>query len=169
MKKTPMLIITALIVSIIYLVGCSKKSSSTTKNCTNPADCIVNTWYMQQWYANYDGTVVRIYSNGSSGNLNNVIDSLSWVFTSDNKWTQYTSKNVDDAGTWTLFSDDSTVSLLSAYSDTFAIRSITPTVLNIDIAFDHNYPSVNAVNLALGSGLDTAKLSGYMVTWTTTQ
>ena len=164
MKKIPNFIIIAITITCIYFLSCSKNSSSSTTQppptCANPSDCILNTWHLKQVFANYNGSIISITGNG--GNF----DSQYMVF-ANNVWTEYSSPDtVFDAGTWKI-TPDSTVEINSTYPDTFKIAQITPDTLKINIPFDHNYPSYPAVQGALVSGLDTAKLSAYLQTYTT--
>jgi hypothetical protein len=166
MKRFCNFLIVVIPITAIYFLSCSKKSSPPTQNCSNPSDCIVNTWYLQQWQANYNGSVITIYTKGSSSNLNNNIDSLSWVFASNNQWTEFSSPTiVHDVGTWKILPNDTTIEINAADPDTFSITSITVNTLIINVPFNHNYPSFDAVELAIGSGLDTAKLTAYEVTF----
>jgi hypothetical protein len=171
MKKIPNFIIIAITITCIYFLSCSKNSSSSTTTlppptCTNPSDCIVNTWYLKQELANYNGSIVTIFVKGGNANLINDFNGQYFVFT-NNTWTEYSSPDtMFDAGTWKIL-PDSTVEINSTYPDTFKITSITPDTLNINIPYDHNYPSYPAVETAIVSGLDTAKLSAYLLTYTT--
>jgi hypothetical protein len=122
---------------------------------------------MKQELANYNGSLVTIFVEGGNANLINSFGSQYWVF-GNNTYTEYSSHDtVFDAGTWKILSD-STVEINSTYPDTFKITSITADTLNINIPYDHNYPSFPAVETAIVSGLDTAKLSAYLLTFTTT-
>jgi hypothetical protein len=171
MKKIPNFIIIAITITCIYFLSCSKNSSSqkTTlpPTCTNPSDCIVNTWYLKQVLVNYNGSIITTFGNGGNANLNNDDASQYMVFT-NNIWTEYSSPDtVFDAGTWKIL-PDSTVEINSTYPDTFKITRITPDTLIGHSLFDHNYPSYPAVQAALAGGLDTAKIIGSTSTYTTT-
>jgi hypothetical protein len=163
MKITPGFIIIAITITCIYFPSCSKNSSSSSTTlppptCSNPSDCLINTWHLKQVLANYNGMTTTL-----SGNF----DSQYMVF-ANNLWTEYSSPDtVFDTGAWKIL-PDSTVEISSTFPDTFNITYITPDTLKINIPFDHNYPSYPAVQVALVSGLDTAKLSAYLQTYTTT-
>jgi hypothetical protein len=165
MNKVSKFIIITVTITTISFLSCAKKQSSKLPppaNCDNPSDCIVNTWYIQTWQANYNGSVISVYARGGNSNLSN-FDSVSWVFESSNKWVGYSSPSVIfDAGTWVILPDNKTVEISSTASDTFTINSITPSALSINIPFDHNYPNTGSVVIALNSGLDTAKLSAFI-------
>jgi hypothetical protein len=173
MKKIPNFIIIAITITCIYFLSCSKNSSSSTTPpppppCANPSDCIVNSWYLKQVLANYNGSIITIFVKGGNANLNNDDGDGQYMVFANNIWTEYSSPDtVFDAGTWKI-SPDSTVETNSLYPDTFKITHITPDTLKINIPFDHNYPSYPSVQGALASGLDTAKLSAYLQTYTTT-
>jgi hypothetical protein len=161
MKKIPNFIIIAVTITCINLPSCSKNSSSSTttppSTCANPSDCIVNTWHLKQALAIYNGSIVTIPGN---------FDGQYMVF-ANNTWTEYSSLDtVFESGTWKIL-PDSIVEINATYPDTFKITSITPDTLKINIPFDHNYPSFPSVEGALVSGLDTAKLSAYLQTYTT--
>jgi hypothetical protein len=162
MKKILNFIIIAITIACINFLSCSKNSSSSKTTppptCANPSDCIINTWHLKQVLANYNGSIITL-----SGNF----DSQYMVF-ANNIWTEYSSLDtVFDSGTWKIL-PDSTVEINSTYPDTFKITYITLDTLKINIPFDHNYPSYPSVEAALVSGLDTAKLSAYLQTYTTT-
>ncbi|HLY72030.1 MAG TPA: hypothetical protein VKR53_19990 [Puia sp.] len=171
MKKIPNFIIIAITIICINFLSCSKNSSPSTttppSTCANPSDCIVNTWYLKQELANYNGSMVTIFAEGGKANLINYFDTQYWVF-ANTAWTLYSSHDtVFDAGTWKIL-PDSIVEINSTYPDTFKITSITADTLNINIPYNHNYPSYPAYATAIVSGLDTAKLSAYLLTFTTT-
>ena len=174
-KRTNVKALLALaIITCIYFLSCSKNSSSLTTTpppppatCANPSDCIVNTWHLKQVLANYNGSIITIFGNGGNANVIDDFDSQYMVF-ANNLWTEYSSPDtLFDTGTWKIL-PDSTVEINSTYPDTFKITHITPDTLIINIPFDHNYPSYPSVQGALASGLDTAKLSAYLQTYTTT-
>ena len=167
MKTIPKLILIALPITIAYSSSCSKKSSSSPPpTCSTPSACIVNTWNLTTWEANYNASIITIYAKGSNSNLYDGLDSVSWQFDNNGEWIEYSSpKVVHDQGTWKILSDNKTVEINSTYPDTFSITSVTSSALSVNIPFNHNYPSADAIGLAIGSGLDTSKLSAYMVTF----
>jgi hypothetical protein len=172
MKKIPNFTIIVITITCIYFISCSKNSSSSKttlpRTCTNPSDCIVNTWYLKQQLANYNGSVITVFVKGGNANLLTNFDSLYWVIT-NNEWTESPSPNsIFDAGTWKIL-PDSTMITNSTYPDTFKIIRITPDTLKLYDPYDHNYPSYPSMETAIVIGLDTAKLSGYYLTFTTTQ
>ncbi len=173
MKKISKILIIGITITAIYFFSCSKKSSSsstTPPNCSNPSDCITNTWYLHQYQANYNGSLVTIYARGANSNLAN-FDSVRWVFANNNNaWYIYSSSTtVFESGTWKILPDDKTVEIQATYPDTFAITSITPSALIIKIPFNHNYPNYDIVQIAGLTGLDTSKISAVVSTFGTTQ
>jgi hypothetical protein len=174
MKKISGLIIIAVSIGTICSPSCAKKSSGHTtlpppQPCSTPSACIVNTWYIQQWQANYNGSVITTYTRGGNSNLSDD-DSTEWVFGNGNKWTGYASPSVIfDAGTWKISPDSITVVISGSIQDTFSIIKLTASVLSINIPFDHNYPNAGWVVVAEQSGLDTSKLNAFMATFSPSQ
>jgi len=173
MKKISNLLFIAITIVAIYFLSCSKKSTGTgtptPTTCTTPSGCLENTWYQEKYVANYNGSAVTVYQRGGSSNLAN-FDSVEWVFGNPNAWYIYSSSTtVFEAGSWTLLPNDTTVEIAATHPDTFAITSITPSQLNINTPFNHNYPNYDIVQIAAVYGLDTSKITSVLATFSTSK
>jgi hypothetical protein len=120
--------------------------------------------------ANYNGSIDTIFVKGGNQALTDNIDSEYWVF-AGNTWTVYSSPNNEfSAGTWKILPDSTleTIENDSLSPGTSKIIRITPDTLITDIPYDHNDPGYPSVQTVIVAGLDTAKLSAYILIFTTT-
>jgi hypothetical protein len=165
MKNLKTCFIAGLMILLMCTHGCSKKTTeSSSSNCSNPVDCLANTWYCQQINADYGGSTVTIWAKGGTANLDNISNSY-LIIRNDHTYLSYILGNLHDGGTWKMIGTSSFVTTNVTFADTLIIVNIGSGVMNTNQIYNHQYPSLPMVQLADGSGLDTAKLSSFSISY----
>ena len=158
-------------IAVIFLIACSKSPSSGSSptppqpiNCSNRADCITGSWFIQSSNARLkNGATVAIYSKSGTNNLLD-FENWNWIFSTDGKWTEILHGGIlNDSGRYVINKD--TLFTKGKFPHTYVISDINKASMSGYFVYDHAKPDTLTVITALAIKIDTANLNNMTAEW----